>query len=121
MGEVFDSCASLVFVKLSRNLECIGCWAFSSCKYLTSIFIPPSCQEIYYGAFMYCKKLIIFHVPQHAQLGDEENVIMHTALLEVSPFVKDYHGNDAATGDWIVWHKDSPGPRVYDRGIPGGR
>ena len=42
----FSSCRSLVFVKLSRNLEYIGELAFIYCLSLTSIFIPPSCTEM---------------------------------------------------------------------------
>ena len=81
----FANCNSLVYLRLSRNLEFISRGAFYDCKGLTSIFVPPSCREIEYGAFYGSDKLIIFHVPQHTLLGDEVNVIMHTALLEVSP------------------------------------
>ena len=49
---VFSWCSSLIFIKLSRNLEFIGTFAFSSCS-LTSIFIPPSCREI--GVYAFCK------------------------------------------------------------------
>ncbi|GFH44367.1 leucine-rich repeat domain-containing protein [Chaetoceros tenuissimus] len=82
--KAFMDCTRLVFVKLSTNLEYIGLCAFACCCDLTSIFIPPSCREIVRYAFQMCERLIIFHVPQHTQLGD--GMIEETALLEASPF-----------------------------------
>lgn len=79
----FDICKKLAFVKLSTGLEYIGEDAFAGTK-LTSIFIPPSCQEICDYAFQYCEELIILSVPQDTRLGI--NVIEKTALLEASPF-----------------------------------
>ena len=89
----FGICSKLAHVKLSTNLECIGRSAFAECG-LTSIFIPPSCNEICGEAFDRCKKLIIFIVPQHTELGN--HVIDHTALYRVSPFYASpagTHGN----------------------------
>ena len=79
----FVGCGRLVFVKLSRNLECIVNGAFYNCA-ITSIFIPPSCQAVGPQAFQGCYKLIILSVPRHTRLG--ENVITRTKLLETSPF-----------------------------------
>ncbi|GFH44368.1 hypothetical protein CTEN210_00842 [Chaetoceros tenuissimus] len=79
----FQGCSRLVFVKLSRNLECIVDGAFYNCA-LTSIFIPPTCHAVGPQAFQGCYKLIILSVPQHTRLG--VNVITRTKLLEASPF-----------------------------------
>ncbi|GFH44364.1 hypothetical protein CTEN210_00838 [Chaetoceros tenuissimus] len=79
----FFNCWELAFVKLSRNLEQIVNGAFFNCAF-TSIFIPPSCQEICHQAFVGCKKLIILSVPRHARLGGK--VITDTKLIEESPF-----------------------------------
>ncbi|GFH50055.1 hypothetical protein CTEN210_06531 [Chaetoceros tenuissimus] len=80
----FHNCWSLVFIKLSRNLDYIGIDSFEDCTSLPSIFIPPSCREMYYGSFQGCKKLIILHVPQHTRLGSK--MIEDTALIRASPF-----------------------------------
>ncbi|GFH61890.1 hypothetical protein CTEN210_18366 [Chaetoceros tenuissimus] len=99
----FAYCRSLEFVKLSRNLEFIGVAAFSNCDSLTSIFIPPLCSEIGNEAFRTCFKLIIFHVPQHTQLGN--NVIARTALMEASPFNTgtngQYEENNEEVNEWM--------------------
>ncbi|GFH57049.1 hypothetical protein CTEN210_13525 [Chaetoceros tenuissimus] len=87
---VFGGCGSLVFVKLSRNLEYIGIEAFYYCESLPSIFIPSSCREIDDYAFVDCINLVIFSVPQHTQLG--ECVIADTALIYDSHFETDGHG-----------------------------
>ncbi|GFH47060.1 hypothetical protein CTEN210_03535 [Chaetoceros tenuissimus] len=85
--KAFCCCDSLKFVKLSRNLEYIRYAAFSNCTCLTSMFIPPSCREIGDHAFDECHQLIIFHVPQATDLG--ENVIANTKLIEASHFEED--------------------------------
>ncbi|GFH52531.1 hypothetical protein CTEN210_09007 [Chaetoceros tenuissimus] len=99
----FFDCSSLVFVKLSRNLEYIEFCAFHWCKSLALIFIPPSCREIGDYAFLGCTKLIILSIARHTTLG--RNVIPGTALIEVSPFETnengDYHGNNAKVNEWI--------------------
>jgi len=66
----FSCCDSLVFVRLSRNLEYMGTGAFLSCRSLNSMFIPPSCTEIGDSAFEGCEKLIILSVPENTQLGN---------------------------------------------------
>ncbi|GFH61968.1 hypothetical protein CTEN210_18444 [Chaetoceros tenuissimus] len=43
----FDLCESLVFIGLSRNLKYIGDYAFQNCSSLPTIFIPPSCREVW--------------------------------------------------------------------------
>ena len=102
----FMECKSLVFVKLSRNLEYIGVRAFAESISLPSIVIPPSCREIGHCAFAFCKKLIILQVPQHTQLG--ENVISNTAVFKASPFTtfsgSGYYDNDIEVNDWIKSH-----------------
>ena len=97
----FLRCGSLEFVKLSTNLEYIGHAAFSYCESLTSIFIPPSCREIDNRAFNCCEKLIIFSVPRHTTL--RADVIADTALIEASPFKKNYFGNYADTNEVNEW------------------
>ena len=99
----FEECWSLKFVKLSRNLEYIGGWAFYACYSLPSIFIPPSCTEIEDGAFCDCK-LLILGLPQNVQLG--ESAFENTALLEASPFETDARGdyennNEEEVVQWI--------------------
>lgn len=82
----FEDCHSLVYVKLSRHLKHIGKGAFCGCISLPSIFIPRSCKQICQGAFDCCKRLIIFNVPPHTNLG--KNVIQNTPLFQSSPFQK---------------------------------
>ena len=79
----FDCCYSLGYIKLSRNLEFIGSDVFYGCISLTSIFIPPSCREIGSVAFRYCKKLVIFGLPQNVELGT--GVFQNTELIKKSP------------------------------------
>ncbi|GFH50295.1 cell surface protein [Chaetoceros tenuissimus] len=87
----FAGCESLFFVGLSTSLEYIGESAFCDCACsLISIFIPPSCRHIGEGAFADCHNLIIFHVPQQTQIG--ENAIGKTALIKVSPLEVDGFG-----------------------------
>ncbi|GFH61918.1 hypothetical protein CTEN210_18394 [Chaetoceros tenuissimus] len=99
----FYRCRSLVFVKLSTNLEYIGNGVFNACYSLTSIFIPPSCREIGNGAFYDCTKLIIFSVPHQTRLG--ETVITNTALVRASPFesvLDGYYANQQGrVHEWI--------------------
>ncbi|GFH50293.1 hypothetical protein CTEN210_06769 [Chaetoceros tenuissimus] len=97
-ASAFYVCRSLEFVKLSRNLEYIGEYAFYRCS-LTSIFIPPSCREIGNKAFQYCQKLIIFHVPRHTLIGIK--AIMQTELLEASPFEVEASYNYEEVNEWV--------------------
>ena len=78
----FFQCISLVFIKLSINLEYIGDFAFVECN-LSSVFIPPRCLEIGTRAFAGNRNLTIFSVPQDTDLDDE--VVLSTKLLERSP------------------------------------
>ena len=98
--QAFQICYSLEYVRLSRNLEYIGDFAFKFSS-LTSIFIPTSCTEIGHDAFANCK-LIILSVPQHTQLG--ENVIACTPLIEKSHSETNhlgYYQNLDEVNQWI--------------------
>ncbi|GFH47134.1 hypothetical protein CTEN210_03609 [Chaetoceros tenuissimus] len=75
----FLECYSLVFIRLSRNLQFIGHSSFYDCESLSSIFIPPSCTEINDEAFCSCKCLIILGLSQTTELG--ERVFHGTALI----------------------------------------
>ena len=100
----FKFCSSLVFVKLSRNLEYIGMYAFECCKSLTSIFIPPSCREIGYQAFDRCSELIILSVPQDTQLGND--IIQGTSLKRASPFPFDVYMSRQRNNEVNAWIKN---------------
>ncbi|GFH57220.1 hypothetical protein CTEN210_13696 [Chaetoceros tenuissimus] len=108
----FADCCTLAYIKLSRNLEFIGEFAFHCCKSLTSIFIPPSCIEIGRWAFFHCEELIIFHVPQHTQLG--RFVIGLTALFEASPFEPEEHGNQEYHDEVNAWIKNINNNQDYE-------
>ena len=102
--EEWQHCDSrLLFVKLSKNLKYIGESVFESYNSLASIFIPPSCSEIGRKTFSWCRKLIIFHVPQDTTLGLE--VIGGTALSRASPFDTDTNGQyeegNEQLNEWI--------------------
>ena len=103
---VRSRCWNLPYVRFSRNLQCIRLEAFFCFESLTSIFITPSCTEIYEDAFWNCKKLIIFVVPRHIELVD--NVIGLTALFEASPLTGDSYGfygdNKDEVNEWITTH-----------------
>ncbi|GFH44373.1 hypothetical protein CTEN210_00847 [Chaetoceros tenuissimus] len=88
-------------VRFSRSLEYIGEGAFRCCEFLTSIFIPPSCREIGHAAFDRCPSLIIFHVPQHTQLG--QGMIAETALIKESSFANRYgrYIREAEVNQWL--------------------
>ncbi|GFH43793.1 hypothetical protein CTEN210_00266 [Chaetoceros tenuissimus] len=64
----FCNCENLVYIKWSIFLGVIGQSAFRHCN-LSSVFIPPTCEEIDRNAFAYNRNLSILHVPQDAQLG----------------------------------------------------
>ncbi|GFH61889.1 hypothetical protein CTEN210_18365 [Chaetoceros tenuissimus] len=80
-GNAFLRCRSLVYVKLSINLEYIGSTAFYGCN-LYSIFVPPTCREICAYAFYLNKSLSILNVPQHVELGGW--IIQYTLLAKTS-------------------------------------
>jgi hypothetical protein len=105
--EAFKQCHSLMFFKLSRDLEYIGENSFWFCESLTSIFIPPLCREIGKRAFSHCKKLIIFHVPEQVELG--RSVVDDMILARESPFPTDndgrYQDDDTEqVNEWIKNH-----------------
>ncbi|GFH49991.1 leucine-rich repeat domain-containing protein [Chaetoceros tenuissimus] len=99
----FMHCKSLVYVKLSRNLQYIVRDTFFNCISLVSLFIPSSCRGIGYAAFERCPKLIMLSVPQHTVL--EEDVIVGTALIEKSPFEKLPNGTYPVYDDINGWIK----------------
>ena len=85
IGEsTFEYCKSLVYIKLSINLELIVQHAFEHCD-LSSLFIPPRCQLIGQCAFRNNKNLKIFNVPQETDI-DNWSFISRTKLLEESDF-----------------------------------
>ena len=101
--DAFNNCKSLSYVRLSRNLEYIGAWAFNRTS-LYSIFIPPSCREIGNWAFQGCEKLIILQVSQQTELG--QNVIRRTALIDKSPFTSTINGSYENTDEVNHWIKN---------------
>ncbi|GFH47136.1 leucine-rich repeat domain-containing protein [Chaetoceros tenuissimus] len=111
--EAFMQCFGLQFVKLSTNLEFIGERAFCDCGFLTSIFIPPSCREIDWGAFFACKKLLILGLPHNVQLG--QDVFQDTELLRVSPFETDEDGeyNEHDEEAVVQWVKSITNEEAY--------
>lgn len=85
IGEsAFEYCISLVFIKLSINLEDIEQHAFEYCG-LPSVFIPPRCRSIENWAFDHNTNLKIFNVPRETDLEDW-SVIAGTKLLKESDF-----------------------------------
>ncbi|GFH61966.1 hypothetical protein CTEN210_18442 [Chaetoceros tenuissimus] len=112
--KVFYGCDSLVFIRLSRNLEFIGWKAFWYCSSLTSIFIPPSCREIERSAFHGCEKLIICNVPEETQVGRE--VFNGTALIKKSSIDSDQNNQyDSTYEEEVVrWVKSINHEEEYD-------
>ena len=99
---------SLVFVKLSRNLEFIRESSFWYCDSLPSIFIPLHrvVRLIEMNAFHGCKELIILSVPQTTKLG--EKIINGTALILSFPF-ETYYGRYQNNDDINAWIKNVNG------------
>ncbi|GFH43819.1 hypothetical protein CTEN210_00292 [Chaetoceros tenuissimus] len=64
----FSNCKSLQHVRWPLNLENIGERAFSNCN-LSSVFIPPRCQNIGDYACSLNDNLEILNVPQNTALG----------------------------------------------------
>lgn len=79
----FKLCRKLVFFKPSINLKYIGRRAFLNCN-LSSVFIPPSCQEVGPEAFAYNRDLTIFSVSEHTEL--HWNFLHSTNLMKKSRF-----------------------------------
>ncbi|GFH44336.1 hypothetical protein CTEN210_00810 [Chaetoceros tenuissimus] len=95
-GGAFEGCRNLEFVKLSTNLEYIGLAAFFKCN-LSSIFIPPRCEQIENLAFSRNRNLEIFNTPEDTELGD--NLISSTKILQNSPF--ENGSNHGAVNNWL--------------------
>ncbi|GFH61891.1 hypothetical protein CTEN210_18367 [Chaetoceros tenuissimus] len=104
-GHAFENCKSLVYVKISINLEYIGKYAFSECD-LSSVFIPPSCREICNGAFGFNANLSILSIPRHVELG--RYMIQDTKLAEASPFEVAEGGyyDSEVNDDMNIWIKN---------------
>ncbi|GFH43790.1 hypothetical protein CTEN210_00263 [Chaetoceros tenuissimus] len=86
----FCNCENLVvYIKWSIILEVIGQSAFRHCN-LSSVFIPPTCEQIDGNVFAYNRKLSILHVPQDAQLG--RCVFAATTIAKSSPLHVDRNG-----------------------------
>ena len=92
----FFRCESLVYIKLSINLEYIGQGSFYECN-LFSVFIPPTCRDIDGAAFYLNKNLSILSVPQHVELG--RDMIQNTKLAKSSPF------EVSASGETFTLHR----------------
>ncbi|GFH46297.1 hypothetical protein CTEN210_02771 [Chaetoceros tenuissimus] len=98
----FYGCIQLISLKLPIRLEVIGQGAFNACD-LSSVFIPPSCRDIYYSAFALNRNLEICHVPQQTRIGDE--MVFGTKLIEESQFEIDqwghYHHQIREVNHWL--------------------
>ncbi|GFH43791.1 hypothetical protein CTEN210_00264 [Chaetoceros tenuissimus] len=79
----FFGCKSLAYIQLSITLEFIGDSAFVGCD-LSSVFIPPRCRDINFGAFAFNTNLSIFYLPHDTELP--QSIIHNTALAKASPF-----------------------------------
>ena len=55
--DAFAGYKNLKEIKLSNDLESIGCNAFRDCKSITNLFIPDSVENIGNGAFAGCENL----------------------------------------------------------------
>lgn len=55
--DAFAGYKNLKEIKLSDDLESIGCNAFKDCKSITNLFIPNSVENIGNGAFAGCENL----------------------------------------------------------------
>lgn len=55
--DAFAGYKNLKKIKLSNDLESIGCNAFRDCKSITNLFIPDSVENIGNGAFAGCENL----------------------------------------------------------------
>ena len=93
----FCQCNNLIFIKLSLRLEYIGPCAFLLCN-LSSVFIPPRCNEIDICAFSNNANLTILTIPQNTELGF--TTINGTKLFEKSPFGY-YENLDVVIPAWI--------------------
>ena len=98
MAAAFSYCSSLVYIKLSINLEVIEASAFYGCG-LVSVFIPPRCREIGERAFASNGHLDIFHVPRDTALGN--SVVEYTKLLEDHYGYGSYPGVTEEVHNWL--------------------
>lgn len=101
----FHSCTALEFVKLSRNLACIGDYTFTDCVCLKSIFIPPSCRYIGRVAFWNCMQLLILQVSQH--FHPAELLVTKSRLVDRSPFELEFYSEDHLHVRNIYYKEDS--------------
>lgn len=62
----------------------IGSWAFSSCKYLTSITIPNSVKIVGEGAFSSCSSLTSVSIPNSLTIIDREVFSCCSSLAHVT-------------------------------------
>ncbi|GFH53324.1 hypothetical protein CTEN210_09800 [Chaetoceros tenuissimus] len=99
----FGYCSSLLFIRLSINLEYIRGSAFTHCIILKSIFIPSTCREIGGSAFASNKNLTIFNVFRDTEIG--KNAICRTKLLRDSHFELNergtYHDQTDDVHNWL--------------------
>ena len=94
----FRFCKSLVYVKLSINLEYIGEGTFQECN-LSSVFLPPRCREVGGAAFSRNANLTIVHVPQDVEL--EGGVFAKTNMITDSPFGVFVRGTIEEVNNWM--------------------
>ncbi|GFH49334.1 hypothetical protein CTEN210_05810 [Chaetoceros tenuissimus] len=74
-------CSSLVYIKLSNNLEFIGDDAFVDSA-LKSLFIPPSCREVDCSMFQGVEGLEILHVPRQTVLRWNRGIVCRHDLCD---------------------------------------
>jgi len=87
----------LYHIKLPINLEYIGEEAFFESRF-QSVFIPPSCREIGFSAFLRSSSLLIFHLPDHTALA--WNAMCQTELMQRYAFRR-IHDESPSVEDWI--------------------
>ena len=97
----FYGCHSLIFIRLSRNLERIGEMAFYYCKSLQEVFLPPTATHIRDQAFKVCFSTSIN--PQTIQECIQEHGIKFTIKVDDQqmPALHILCANPHVTGDAI--------------------
>ena len=106
----FFRCYSLVYIKLSINLEYMGELSFQGCN-LFSVFIPPECKEMGSEALAYNENLKIVNVPQDVEL--KEGVLAGTKLLFDSPFGDEDDRYDHTREEVHNWTKNINNDEKY--------
>ena len=95
----FTACNSLISANLPINLEHIGMYGFCGCD-LISVFVPPRCRVIEWGAFDWNENLTIFNVPHTTEF--DKYVIVVTKLLLESPFqIGKYRYDTEKVHEWL--------------------